>query len=78
MLFVADDFAARLIMSRQKRGVQYIQQDEPAFLKRMKQQAGYKEGPTIDSKRQQMPEQNSDSDTDGDDEKPQVDPNKQW
>ncbi|XP_067934523.1 uncharacterized protein KIAA1143 homolog isoform X2 [Watersipora subatra] len=59
-------------MSKQKRGVQYVQQDEPAFLKRMKLQAGYKEGPTIDTKRSQLPESNSDSEDDTDDEKPQV------
>lgn len=59
-------------MSRQKRGVQYMQQEEPAFLKRMKQQAGFKEGPTIDTKRQEMDKRESDSDSDIDDEKPQV------
>lgn len=55
-----------------KRGVQYVTQDEPAFLKRMKQQAGYKEGPTIDNKREELPERDSDSDTEAADEKPLV------
>ena len=59
-------------MSRQKRGVQYVQQDEPAFLKRMKQQAGYKEGPTVDTKREDLQQRDSDSDTEKDEEKPQV------
>ena len=58
-------------MSRQKRGIQYIKNDEPAFLKRMKQQAGYKEGDTVETKRQEL-EINSD-DSDKEDEKPQVD-----
>ena len=59
-------------MSRQKRGVQYVQQDEPAFLKRMKQQAGYKKGPTVDTKREDLQQRDSDSDTEKDEEKPQV------
>ena len=59
-------------MSRQKRGVQYVQQDEPAFLKRMKQQAGYKEGPTVDTIREDLQQRDSDSDTEKDEEKPQV------
>ena len=59
-------------MSRQKRGVQYVQQDEPAFLKRMKQQAGYKEGPTVDTKREDLQQRDPDSDTEKDEEMPQV------
>ena len=59
-------------MSRQKRGVQYVQQDEPAFLKKMKQQAGYKEGPTVDTKKEALQQRHPDSDDDIDDEKPQV------
>ena len=59
-------------MSCQKRGVQYVQQDEPAFLKRMKQQAGYKEGLTVDTKRADLQQRDSDSDSEKDEEKPQV------
>ena len=35
---------------RGKKGVNYIVQEEPAFLKQFKQKVGYKEGPTIDTK----------------------------
>lgn len=58
-------------MSKQKRGIQYIKNDEPAFLKRMKQQAGYKEGDNVETKRQEL-ETNSDDGSDKEDEKPQV------
>ncbi|XP_055619505.1 uncharacterized protein KIAA1143 homolog [Toxorhynchites rutilus septentrionalis] len=58
-----------------KRNVAFIKPDEPDFLKRMKAQIGYKEGPTVDTKRQRI--QNfEDSDDDEreerDDERPQV------
>lgn len=33
-----------------KRNVAYIKPDEPAFLKKIKEQVGYKEGPTVDTK----------------------------
>ena len=33
-----------------KRGVAFIKPDEPAFLKRIKQQVGYKESPNVDTK----------------------------
>ncbi|KAL7046886.1 hypothetical protein ACKWTF_002729 [Chironomus riparius] len=59
-----------------KRNVAFIKPDEPAFLKRMKQQIGYQEPDTVEAKR--GPIQNlgsSDEDEDyeeRDDEKPQV------
>ncbi|CAG9799521.1 unnamed protein product [Chironomus riparius] len=59
-----------------KRNVAFIKPDEPAFLKRMKQQIGYQEPDTVEAKR--GPVQNlgsSDEDEDyeeRDDEKPQV------
>jgi len=37
-------------MGPKRNQVAYIKPDEPAFLKRIKQQAGYKEGPNIDTK----------------------------
>ena len=36
--------------SKGGRGVQYVQNEEPAFIRQMKEKAGYKEGPNIDSK----------------------------
>ncbi|EAT32414.1 AAEL015425-PA [Aedes aegypti] len=58
-----------------KRNVAYIKPDEPDFLKRMKAQIGYKEGPTVDEKRQKIQNLSDSEDDDRDerdDEKPQV------
>ncbi|XP_055609811.1 uncharacterized protein KIAA1143 homolog [Uranotaenia lowii] len=59
-----------------KRNITYIKPDEPDFLKRMKAQIGYKEGPTVDDKRQRVQDLSDDSDDedreDREDEKPQV------
>lgn len=33
-----------------KRNISYIKPEEPNFLKRLKEQIGYKEGPTVDTK----------------------------
>ncbi|GJQ88043.1 hypothetical protein Trydic_g12965 [Trypoxylus dichotomus] len=37
-----------------KRNVTYIKPEEPAFLKRIKEQVGYTEGPTVDTKRENL------------------------
>lgn len=37
-------------MSRKKHIVSYIKPNEPKFLRELKEQIGYKEGPTIDTK----------------------------
>jgi len=37
-------------MSRKKHNVSYIKPNEPKFLRELKEQAGYKEGPTVDTK----------------------------
>lgn len=37
-------------MSRKKHSVAFIKPDEPKFLRDLKIQAGYKEGPTVDTK----------------------------
>lgn len=56
-----------------KRNVAFIKPDEPSFLKRMKEQIGYKEGPTVETKRQNLERNdNDDSDQDFDDDNPQV------
>ncbi|XP_011861033.1 PREDICTED: uncharacterized protein KIAA1143 homolog [Vollenhovia emeryi] len=43
-------------MSRKKHNISYIKPDEPKFLRELKEQIGYKEGPTVDTKRQSLPE----------------------
>uniref|UniRef100_T1HD91 DUF4604 domain-containing protein n=1 Tax=Rhodnius prolixus TaxID=13249 RepID=T1HD91_RHOPR len=53
-----------------KKNVSYIKPQEPAFLARLKKQVGYKEGPTVDTKREQLPVCSSDE-SDGEDQ-PQV------
>lgn len=36
--------------SRKKHNVSYIKPEEPKFLRELKEQIGYKEGPTVDTK----------------------------
>ncbi|TRZ25048.1 hypothetical protein HGM15179_002065 [Zosterops borbonicus] len=54
--------------------VSYVRPAEPAFLSRFKRQVGYREGPTVDTKREQLPLADDDSDngSDKEDEQPQV------
>lgn len=33
-----------------KRNITYVKPEEPSFLRRIKEQVGYKEGPTVDTK----------------------------
>ncbi|XP_066907436.1 uncharacterized protein KIAA1143 homolog [Halyomorpha halys] len=54
-----------------KRNVAYIKPKEPAFLARLKEQVGFKEGPTVDTKREALPEYNSD-DSEGEDQQPVI------
>lgn len=55
-----------------KRNVAFIKPDEPSFLKQIKQQIGYKEGPDIDTKRQKLSEEFDSDNSDLDEESPQV------
>lgn len=57
-----------------KRGnVSWVKPQEPSFLKKFKSDVGYKEGPTVDTKRQEMPAADDDSgDSDREDEMPQI------
>ncbi|XP_063054790.1 uncharacterized protein KIAA1143 homolog [Engraulis encrasicolus] len=56
-----------------KRNVSWIKPAEPSFLKKFKSDVGYKEGPTVDTKRQEMPQFDDDSgDSDHEDEMPQI------
>ncbi|KFO71801.1 Uncharacterized protein KIAA1143, partial [Cuculus canorus] len=45
---------------------------DPAFLSRFKRQVGYREGPTVETKREQLPLADDDDDSDNEDEQPQV------
>lgn len=54
-----------------KRNVAFIKPKEPAFLARLKEQVGFKEGPTVDTKRESLPEYNSD-DSEGEDQQPVI------
>ncbi|CAI9159428.1 unnamed protein product [Rangifer tarandus platyrhynchus] len=53
--------------------VSYVRPAEPAFLARFKERVGYKEGPTVETKRiqPQLPEEDGDH-SDKEDEQPQV------
>lgn len=54
-------------------GVSWVKPSEPSFLKKFKSDVGYKEGPTVDTKRQVMPTPDDDSSgSDREDEQPQV------
>uniref|UniRef100_A0A8B9SB73 KIAA1143 n=1 Tax=Apteryx owenii TaxID=8824 RepID=A0A8B9SB73_APTOW len=57
-----------------KTQVSYVRPAEPAFLSRFKRQVGYREGPTVETKREQLPLPDDDSENGGDkeDEQPQV------
>ncbi|XP_068178924.1 uncharacterized protein KIAA1143 homolog [Antennarius striatus] len=63
-------------MNRNKAsGVSWVKPAEPAFLKKFKNDVGFKEGPTVDTKRQVMPTADDDDDdggSDREDELPQV------
>ncbi|XP_076136399.1 uncharacterized protein KIAA1143 homolog [Alosa pseudoharengus] len=57
----------------QKGNVSWVKPAEPSFLKKFKSDVGYKEGPTVDTKRQEMPQLDDDSgDSDREDELPQI------
>ncbi|KAM3821378.1 uncharacterized protein KIAA1143 homolog [Vipera latastei] len=55
-----------------KNQVSYVKPAEPAFLSRFKERIGYREGPTVDTKREQLPVPEDDSGSDKEDEQPQV------
>ncbi|EZA55000.1 hypothetical protein DMN91_008995 [Ooceraea biroi] len=59
-------------MSRKKHNVSYIKPDEPKFLQQLKEQIGYKEGPTVDTKREALPEISDDEREEKLDDKPTV------
>lgn len=56
-----------------KSNVSWVKPAEPSFLKKFKNDVGFKEGPTVETKKQQMPQLDEDSgDSDREDEMPQV------
>ncbi|KAJ8354303.1 hypothetical protein SKAU_G00218700 [Synaphobranchus kaupii] len=56
-----------------KTNVSWIKPAEPSFLRKFKNDVGFKEGPTVDTKREELPKFDDDSgDSDREDEKPQV------
>ncbi|XP_043117414.1 uncharacterized protein KIAA1143 homolog [Puntigrus tetrazona] len=56
-----------------KGNVSWVKPAEPSFLKKFKNDVGFKEGPTVETKKQQMPQLDEDSgDSDREDEMPQV------
>ncbi|XP_020843010.1 uncharacterized protein KIAA1143 homolog [Phascolarctos cinereus] len=52
--------------------VSYVRPPEPAFLARFKQKVGYKEGPTVETKKIQPEIPEGDDRSDNEDEQPQV------
>ncbi|XP_011055574.1 PREDICTED: uncharacterized protein KIAA1143 homolog isoform X2 [Acromyrmex echinatior] len=59
-------------MSRKKHNVSYIKPNEPKFLRELKEQIGYKEGPTVDTKREVLPKVSDDEREELADEQPVV------
>ncbi|KAF7708781.1 uncharacterized protein KIAA1143 homolog [Silurus meridionalis] len=56
-----------------KGNVSWVKPSEPSFLRKFKNDIGYKEGPTVETKRQELPQCDGDSgDSDQEDEMPQV------
>ncbi|XP_043647593.1 uncharacterized protein KIAA1143 homolog [Drosophila teissieri] len=59
-----------------KRNITYVKPQEPSFLAKLKAEIGYKEGPTVETKRQRLdPQDQEDYDSEEDsreDEQPQV------
>ncbi|KAG8238158.1 hypothetical protein J437_LFUL017994 [Ladona fulva] len=55
-----------------KRNVSYVKPAEPKFLAQLKAEIGYKEGPTVDTKREINPEISDDENCEKDEEQPVV------
>ncbi|XP_029445556.1 uncharacterized protein KIAA1143 homolog [Rhinatrema bivittatum] len=56
-----------------KNQVAYVRPPEPSFLTQFKKKVGFQEGPTVDTKREELPSTADDSDgSDKEDEQPQV------
>lgn len=57
---------------RGRQGVDYMKPKEPSFLTKFKREIGYKEGPTVNSKKANLPLDDEDDRPDADDEQPLV------
>ncbi|XP_033625746.1 uncharacterized protein KIAA1143 homolog [Asterias rubens] len=57
---------------RGRQSIDYVKPSEPSFLTKFKQQAGYKEGPNVDTKREVPSFDEDDDRPEEDDEKPTV------
>ncbi|XP_064539784.1 uncharacterized protein KIAA1143 homolog [Drosophila montana] len=63
-----------------RNNITYVKPQEPSFLAKLKAEIGYKEGPTVDTKRQKLEERDQDQDDydsseerpEREDEKPQI------
>ncbi|KAL1517590.1 hypothetical protein ABEB36_001332 [Hypothenemus hampei] len=55
-----------------KHNIAYVKPEEPSFLRKLKEQIGYKEGPTVDTKRENLEAANEEDFRDIDEEQPQV------
>nr|XP_014103052.1 uncharacterized protein KIAA1143 homolog [Bactrocera oleae]XP_036220594.1 uncharacterized protein KIAA1143 homolog [Bactrocera oleae]XP_036220595.1 uncharacterized protein KIAA1143 homolog [Bactrocera oleae] len=55
-----------------KRNISYVKPQDPSFLAKLKSQIGYKEGPTVETKRQKVDFDDHSSDSDREEEKPQI------
>ncbi|KAJ8385676.1 hypothetical protein AAFF_G00183890 [Aldrovandia affinis] len=56
-----------------KSNISWVKPAEPSFLRKFKNDVGFKEGPTVDTKRAELPQPDGDSeDSDREDEMPQV------
>ncbi|XP_053953012.1 uncharacterized protein KIAA1143 homolog [Anastrepha ludens] len=59
-----------------KRNISYVKPQDPSFLVKLKAQIGFKESPTVETKRQKLDTDNNSSDSEGcpdrEDEKPQI------
>lgn len=58
-------------MSKRKNNITYVKPQDPSFLREIKQQIGYNDGPSIETKRQKF-EDCDDSHSDNEEEKPLV------
>ncbi|XP_060520844.1 uncharacterized protein KIAA1143 homolog [Cylas formicarius] len=55
-----------------KHHISYVKPSDPSFLKKLKEQIGYKEGPTVDTKREDLGPVSEQDFQDNEDEQPQV------
>ncbi|XP_066151373.1 uncharacterized protein KIAA1143 homolog [Euwallacea fornicatus] len=55
-----------------KHNIAYVKPEEPSFLRKLKEQAGYKEGPTVDTKREDLGPVSEEDFLDTEEEQPQV------